>query len=152
MFLDLLPGHSGFQRRHRRPYRVDQARTAARRQVRAGRLLRPEDRQPHLDHAQVRRRPRQGETGHEKQVVITGHKKFLLLHQIIWLGGKVPQDRTIVRDRLMVVHLVLYMVMVLVVVVGCLFAVFLIYFNFKYSHRRWVRCSLIHSDDLGLKS
>ena len=61
MFLDLLPGHSGFQRRHRRPHRVDQARTAARRQVRAGRLLRPEDGQPHLDHAKVRRRPRQGE-------------------------------------------------------------------------------------------
>lgn len=56
--------------------------------------------------------------------------------KVIWLGGKVPQDRTIIRHVLMMVNLAIYISMVVIVVIGCVFAFLLIYLNFKYAHRR----------------
>ena len=57
-------------------------------------------------------------------------------HPEIWLGDKVPQDRTIIRHALRMVNLGLYVSMVVLVVLGCLFAAIFIWFNFRYAHRR----------------
>lgn len=61
--------------------------------------------------------------------------------KVIWRGGKVPQDRTIVQTELMMVNLWLYGAMVFLVILGCVFASLFMYVNFKYSHRRIIRDS-----------
>ena len=58
-------------------------------------------------------------------------------NRIIWLGKKIPQDRTIVKIQLRELNVWLYFSMVTLALIGVLFAGFLIYFNFKYSHRRY---------------
>ena len=58
--------------------------------------------------------------------------------RVIWTGGKVPQDRTIVQTRLLKVNLGLYLSMVGVAIVGIFIAFSLIYFNFRYGHRRTI--------------
>ena len=57
-------------------------------------------------------------------------------NRIIWLGKKIPQDRTIVKNQLRELNLWLYFSMVALALIGVFFAGGLIYFNFKYSHRR----------------
>ena len=57
----------------------------------------------------------------------------------MWSGGKEPQDRTIVKNRLLKVNLWLYLSMVLVAVVGVFFAISMVYFNFRYGHRRIIQ-------------
>ena len=57
-------------------------------------------------------------------------------NRIIWLGKKIPQDRTIVKNQLRELNVWLYCSMVALSLIGVFFAAFLIYFNFKYSHRR----------------
>ena len=57
-------------------------------------------------------------------------------NRIIWLGKKIPQDRTIVENQLRELNVWLYFSMVALSLLGVVFAGFLIYFNFKYSHRR----------------
>jgi hypothetical protein len=57
-------------------------------------------------------------------------------NRIQWLGKKIPQDRTIVENQLRELNVWLYFSMVTLALIGVLFAGFLIYFNFKYSHRR----------------
>ena len=57
-------------------------------------------------------------------------------NRIIWLGKKIPQDRTIVQNQLRELNVWLYFSMVALSLIGVFFAAFLIYFNFKYSHRR----------------
>ena len=59
--------------------------------------------------------------------------------EIVWSGLKVPQDRTIVKKRLLKVNLWLYLSMVLVAVVGVIFAISMVYFNFRYGHRRIIQ-------------
>ena len=58
-------------------------------------------------------------------------------NRIKWLGNKIPQDRTIVKVQLRELNVWLYFSMVTLALIGVLFAGFLIYFNFKYSHRRY---------------
>ena len=63
--------------------------------------------------------------------------------QVVWPGGKIPQDRTIVRNRLLMVNLWLYLSMVLVAVIGVFLAMSMVYFNFRYGHRRIIQnCKL----------
>lgn len=57
-------------------------------------------------------------------------------NRVIWLGKKIPQDRTIVRPELRKLNLWLYLSMVILSFIGVIFAILLIYFNFKYAHRR----------------
>ena len=57
-------------------------------------------------------------------------------NRIIWLGKKIPQDRTIVKNQLRELNVWLYFSMVALALIGVFFAGGLIYFNFKYSHRR----------------
>ena len=57
-------------------------------------------------------------------------------NRIIWLGKKIPQDRTIVKNQLRELNVWLYFSMAALSLIGVFFAAFLIYFNFKYSHRR----------------
>ena len=57
-------------------------------------------------------------------------------NRIIWLGKKIPQDRTIVKNQLRELNVWLYFSMVALSLIGVFFAALLIYFNFKYSHRR----------------
>ena len=57
-------------------------------------------------------------------------------NRIIWLGKKIPQDRTIVKLELRILNVWLYISMVVLSLFGVFFAAFLIYFNFKYAHRR----------------
>lgn len=61
--------------------------------------------------------------------------------RVIWPGGKIPQDRTIVQNQLLKLNLWLYLSMVMVAVVGILLALSLIYFNFRYGHRRIIQHS-----------
>ena len=56
-------------------------------------------------------------------------------NRIIWLGKKIPQDRTIVKNRLLKLNLSLYLCMIIVAVIGIGIAIGLIYFNFRYGHR-----------------
>ena len=56
--------------------------------------------------------------------------------KVIWLGKKIPQDRTIVKSELRMLNLWLYMAMVSLSLLGVFFAGYLIYFNFKFAHRR----------------
>ena len=57
-------------------------------------------------------------------------------NRIIWMGKKIPQDRTIVKNQLRELNVWLYFSMVSLSLIGVLFAALLIYFNFKYAHRR----------------
>ena len=57
-------------------------------------------------------------------------------NRIIWLGKKIPQDRTIVKNQLRELNLWLYFSMVALALIGVFFAGGLISFNFKYAHRR----------------
>lgn len=61
--------------------------------------------------------------------------------RVVWPGGKVPQDRTIVKNELLKINLWLYIAMVIVAMVGVLLAFSLIYFNFRYGHRRIIQHS-----------
>ncbi len=61
--------------------------------------------------------------------------------KVLWAGGKIPQDRTIVQNRLLKVNLWLYLAMVFVAVVGVFIALGLIYFNCRYGHRRIIQHS-----------
>ena len=56
-------------------------------------------------------------------------------NRIIWLGKKIPQDRTIVKNRLLKLNLSLYLCMIIVALIGIAIAIGLIYFNFRYGHR-----------------
>jgi hypothetical protein len=56
--------------------------------------------------------------------------------KVIWVGTKIPQDRTIIKDKLMKLNIWLYLSMVSLSMIGVVFASLLIYFNFRYSHRR----------------
>lgn len=56
-------------------------------------------------------------------------------------GGKVPQDRTIVRTVLRTVSLSLFVSMGVVSVVGILWAIALVIFNIVYRHRRVIETS-----------
>jgi gamma-aminobutyric acid type B receptor len=57
-------------------------------------------------------------------------------NKVIWLGDKVPQDRTIIKHTLRMVNIWLYISMVTLSIIGCIFAMVFIWFNFKYAHRR----------------
>ena len=57
-------------------------------------------------------------------------------NRIIWLGKKIPQDRTFVRNQLRELNVWLYFSMVTLSLIGVFLAAFLIYFNLKYAHRR----------------
>lgn len=54
-----------------------------------------------------------------------------------WIGGKVPQDRTIVRRVLRTVSLSLYITMGVISSIGIIAAVALIIFNIWHNHRRY---------------
>ena len=69
-------------------------------------------------------------------VLLSGDKTNEEANRIIWLGKKIPQDRTIVKNQLRELNVWLYFSMVTLSLIGVGFAAFLIYFNFKYSHRR----------------
>lgn len=56
-------------------------------------------------------------------------------------GGKVPQDRTIVRTELRKVSLGLFISMCTVCVVGILWAIALVIFNVVHRHRRVIETS-----------
>ena len=56
--------------------------------------------------------------------------------RVIWRGKKIPQDRTIVRPLLLELNRWLYAAMVILSILGVVFAILLVYFNFKYAHRR----------------
>ncbi|XP_046398268.1 gamma-aminobutyric acid type B receptor subunit 1 isoform X3 [Ischnura elegans] len=58
-----------------------------------------------------------------------------------WSGGKVPQDRTIVRRVLRTVSLGLFVSMCTISLVGILWAAALILFNFLHRHRRVIQLS-----------
>ncbi|XP_068081779.1 gamma-aminobutyric acid type B receptor subunit 1 [Anabrus simplex] len=58
-----------------------------------------------------------------------------------WIGGKVPQDRTIVRRVLRTVSLPLFICMWTVSCVGIVAAIGLIFFNVWYRHRRVIQSS-----------
>ncbi|XP_065346154.1 gamma-aminobutyric acid type B receptor subunit 1 isoform X2 [Cloeon dipterum] len=58
-----------------------------------------------------------------------------------WIGGKVPQDRTIVRTVLRTVSLGLFISMGTVSVVGILWAIALIVFNILHRHRKVIETS-----------
>nr|CAD7406403.1 unnamed protein product [Timema cristinae] len=58
-----------------------------------------------------------------------------------WIGGKVPQDRTIVRRELRTVSLPLFICMWTVSCLGILCAIGLIVFNILYRHRRVIQSS-----------
>nr|QRN45425.1 metabotropic GABA-B receptor subtype 1 [Carausius morosus] len=58
-----------------------------------------------------------------------------------WIGGKVPQDRTIVRKELRTVSLPLFICMWTISCVGIVCAVGLIVFNVWYRHRRVIQSS-----------
>ncbi|XP_040570916.2 LOW QUALITY PROTEIN: gamma-aminobutyric acid type B receptor subunit 1-like [Lepeophtheirus salmonis] len=61
--------------------------------------------------------------------------------RVIWSSKKIPQDRTIVKMKLMKLNLYLYISMIAVSTFGIIFAISLIIFNFKYSHRRIIQHS-----------
>merc|ERR1719412_449894 len=61
--------------------------------------------------------------------------------KVIWPGEKIPQDRTIVRNRLLKLNLSLYIIMVVVALIGIGIAIGLIYFNFRYGHRKIIQQS-----------
>lgn len=61
--------------------------------------------------------------------------------KVIWMGGKIPQDRTIVKNLLLKLNIWLYIAMVTVALVGVILAAGLIYFNFRYGHRRIIQHS-----------
>ena len=69
---------------------------------------------------------------------------------VIWPGGKIPQDRTIVKERLLKLNIWLYIAMSSVAVMGILIAVSLIYFNFRYGHRRIIQKSHPSSNNIML--
>ena len=71
--------------------------------------------------------------------------------EVVWPGGKIPQDRTIVINQLLMVNLWLYLAMTFVAIFGILIAISLVYFNFRYGHRRIIQhCKLIlYSRDPG---
>lgn len=58
-----------------------------------------------------------------------------------WLGGKVPQDKTIVVEELRVVNKVLFITMCLLSVIGVITAVGLLIFNWAYKRRKTIRMS-----------
>jgi len=61
--------------------------------------------------------------------------------EVVWPGGKIPQDRTIVINQLLMVNLWLYLSMAFVAIFGILIAISLVYFNFRYGHRRIIQHS-----------
>jgi gamma-aminobutyric acid type B receptor len=67
--------------------------------------------------------------------------KYFFLTMLIFTGGKVPQDRTIVRRVLRTVSLTLFISMGVVSVVGILWAIALVIFNIAYRHRRVIQTS-----------
>ncbi|XP_044010005.1 gamma-aminobutyric acid type B receptor subunit 1 isoform X3 [Aphidius gifuensis] len=58
-----------------------------------------------------------------------------------WIGGKVPQDRTIVRKVLRTVSLPLFICMGIVSIIGIIFTIMLIIFNIWHRHRRVIQSS-----------
>ncbi|MCL4142934.1 UNVERIFIED_CONTAM: hypothetical protein GTU68_039480, partial [Idotea baltica] len=58
-----------------------------------------------------------------------------------WIGGKVPQDRTIVRSKLRTVSLGLFILMCSISGIGVLCAILLLIFTFIYRHRRLIQLS-----------
>lgn len=62
-----------------------------------------------------------------------------------WIGGKVPQDRTIIRTVLRTVSLPLFISMASLSVLGIMIAVGLIIFNVYNRHRRYIRIRISHS-------
>jgi hypothetical protein len=64
------------------------------------------------------------------------------LHYFL-IGGKVPQDRTIVRQVLRTVSLPLFICMWTVSCIGIMAAIALIVFNIWYRHRRYVFLKII---------
>lgn len=79
----------------------------------------------------------------EKWMGIYRLKLFQKLYLTILFitGGKVPQDRTIVRTVLRTVSLSLFVSMGVVSVVGILWAIALVIFNIVYRHRRVIETS-----------
>jgi len=58
-----------------------------------------------------------------------------------WRGGKVPQDRTIIKEDIKTVALTLYVPMVAVSVLGIVLALILIVINNKFNYRRIIQHS-----------
>ena len=58
-----------------------------------------------------------------------------------WSGGKVPQDRTIIKEDVKTVALTLYVPMVAVSVLGIVLALILIVINNKFNYRRIIQHS-----------
>ena len=52
--------------------------------------------------------------------------------KVIWKYGKIPQDRTIIKNKLLKLNLWLYICMVVLALTGIGIAIGLIYFNFRY--------------------
>ena len=59
--------------------------------------------------------------------------------EVVWPVGKIPQDRTIVINQLLMVNLWLYLSMAFAAIFGILIAISLVYFNFRYGHRRIIQ-------------
>ena len=72
------------------------------------------------------------------------------LSAVIWPGGKIPQDRTIVKEILLKLNIWLYLAMSTVAIIGILIAFSLIYFNFRYGHRRIIQKSHPSSNNIML--
>ena len=63
--------------------------------------------------------------------------------KVIWKYGKIPQDRTIIKNKLLKLNLWLYICMVVLALTGIGIAIGLIYFNFRYrfvSRYKYVQC------------
>ncbi|XP_047736416.1 gamma-aminobutyric acid type B receptor subunit 1 isoform X2 [Hyalella azteca] len=58
-----------------------------------------------------------------------------------WEGGKVPQDRTIIKSELRTISLGLFIAMSCISAFGILVSLFLLLFSCLYSHRRMMRMS-----------
>ena len=80
----------------------------------------------------------------------TGWNNDSELSAVIWPGGKIPQDRTIVKEILLKLNIWLYTAMSSVAVMGILIAFSLIYFNFRYGHRRIIQKSHPSSNNIML--
>jgi hypothetical protein len=78
------------------------------------------------------------------------HKPIDLIHTITlvelsFIGGKVPQDRTIVRQVLRTVSLPLFICMWTISCIGIMAAIALIVFNIWYRHRRYIFLKIVFS-------
>ncbi|KAA0201470.1 hypothetical protein HAZT_HAZT003674, partial [Hyalella azteca] len=71
---------------------------------------------------------------------VTSHRNFKMITSCK-IGGKVPQDRTIIKSELRTISLGLFIAMSCISAFGILVSLFLLLFSCLYSHRRMMRMS-----------